>query len=46
VAAVDSIEKIVIKKMKKDALVKGPYMFMDAVLVSQENVPAEGKWPW
>lgn len=46
VAAVDSIEKIVIKKMKKDALVKGPYMFMDAVLVSQNNVPAEGKWPW
>jgi ABC-type sugar transport system substrate-binding protein len=45
-AAVDSIEKVVVKKMKKDALVRGPYMFMDAVLVNQANVPAEGKWPW
>jgi ABC-type sugar transport system substrate-binding protein len=45
-AAVDSLEKIIIKKIKRDALVKGPYMFMDAVLVTQANVPAEGKWPW
>ncbi len=46
VAAVDSIDKIVLKKMKKETLVRGPYMFMDAVLVTQSNVPAEGKWPW
>ncbi len=46
VAAVDSIDKIVIKKVKKEALVKGPYLFVDSVLVTQHNVPAEGKWPW
>ncbi|MEW6261819.1 MAG: sugar ABC transporter substrate-binding protein [Thermodesulfobacteriota bacterium] len=45
-AAVEALEKIVVKKMKKDDLVKGPYMFMDAVLVDQSDVPAEGKWPW
>jgi simple sugar transport system substrate-binding protein/ribose transport system substrate-binding protein len=45
-AAVDAVEKIVLKKMKKDDLVKGPYLFMDAVLVDKTNVPAEGKWPW
>ena len=45
-AAVDFLEKIIIKKIKRDTLVKGPYMFMDAVLVTQANVPAEGKWPW
>ena len=44
--AVECVDKIVNKKMKKDDLVKGPYLLMDAVLVDKNNVPAEGKWPW
>jgi ABC-type sugar transport system substrate-binding protein len=44
--AVESVDKIVTKKMKKEDLVKGPYLLMDAVLVDKHNVPAEGKWPW
>jgi ABC-type sugar transport system substrate-binding protein len=44
--AVECVDKIVNKKMKKDDLVKGPYLLMDAVVVDKNNVPAEGKWPW
>lgn len=44
--AVESIDKFVNKGVKKESLVSGPYMLMDAVLVDQYNVPAQGKWPW
>jgi simple sugar transport system substrate-binding protein/ribose transport system substrate-binding protein len=44
--AVECVDKIVNKKMKKEDLVKGPYLLMDAVVVDKNNVPAEGKWPW
>ncbi len=45
-AAVEAMDKIVVGKMKKDELVSGPFLYMDAVLVDRTNVPAEGKWPW
>ncbi|MCG2776244.1 MAG: substrate-binding domain-containing protein [Desulfobacterales bacterium] len=44
--AVESIDKFVNKGVKKESLVSGPYMLMDAVLVDTNNVPAQGKWPW
>ena len=25
---------------------RGPFLYMDAVLVDSSNVPAEGEWPW
>ncbi len=37
-AAVEAIEKIVVKKQPKDSVTKGPYLFMDAVLVDARNV--------
>ena len=46
IKAVDCIDKIVNKGAKKEDLVKGPFMLMNAVLVDKNNVPAEGKWPW
>jgi len=44
--AVDMVEKIVKEKTPKEKLVSGPYLYMDAVLVDKNNVPAEGKWPF
>ncbi len=44
--AVESLDKVLNKGVKKESLVSGPYMLMDAVLVDQYNVPAQGKWPW
>lgn len=44
--AVESIDKIVNKGAKKEDMVKGPFLLMDAVLVDKNNVPAEGRWPW
>ncbi len=46
VKAVEAVEQIVVKKAKKDDVVKGPYLYLNAVLVDRSNVPAEGKWPW
>ncbi len=37
-AAVEAMDKIVVKKMPKDKVVAGPYMWMDAVLVDANNV--------
>ena len=37
-AAVDGIEKIVVKKEPKASVTAGPYLFMDAILVDQSNV--------
>jgi simple sugar transport system substrate-binding protein/ribose transport system substrate-binding protein len=36
--AVDAMDKIVVKKMPKDKVVSGPYMWVDAVLVDATNV--------
>ncbi|WP_046864705.1 sugar ABC transporter substrate-binding protein [Microvirga massiliensis] len=36
--AIDAVERIVVKKEPKDAVVKGPYHFVDAVLVDESNV--------
>lgn len=37
-AAVEAMDKIVVKKMPKEKVVAGPYMWMDAVLVDANNV--------
>jgi len=44
--AVECLDKMVNQGVKREELVKGPYMLMDAVLVDKHNVPEEGKWPW
>jgi simple sugar transport system substrate-binding protein/ribose transport system substrate-binding protein len=44
-AAVDSLDDILSGTPKSD-ITPGPYLFMDAVLVDANNVPAEGEWPW
>jgi len=44
-AAVDSLDEILSGKPKNE-ITPGPYLFMDAVLVDANNVPAEGEWPW
>ncbi len=36
--AVDSIDRIVVKKEPKETVVAGPYLFMDSVLVDASNV--------
>jgi ribose transport system substrate-binding protein len=36
--AVEAMDKIVVKKMPKDQVVNGPYMWVDAVLVDGSNV--------
>jgi simple sugar transport system substrate-binding protein/ribose transport system substrate-binding protein len=36
--AVDAIDAIVVKKQPKSAFTTGPYLFVDAVLVDQDNV--------
>ncbi len=43
--AVDSIEKIAVQKKTKNDIVKGPFLFVDPILVDESNVPAEGQWP-
>jgi simple sugar transport system substrate-binding protein/ribose transport system substrate-binding protein len=37
-SAVEALDKIAVKKMPKDKVVAGPYMWMDAVLVDASNV--------
>ncbi len=44
--AVECLDSIVNKGKKKEDLVKGPYLMVDAVLVDGNNVPKEGGWPW
>lgn len=44
-AAVDSLDDI-LSGTPKSEITPGPYLFMDAVLVDANNVPAEGEWPW
>ena len=44
--AVECMDRIVNKGAKKEELVQGPFLLMDAVLVDKHNVPEEGKWPW
>lgn len=44
-AAVDSLHDI-LSGTPKSEITPGPYLFMDAVLVDANNVPAEGEWPW
>jgi hypothetical protein len=44
-AAVDALDDILAGTPKSD-ITPGPYLFMDAVLVDANNVPAEGEWPW
>jgi simple sugar transport system substrate-binding protein/ribose transport system substrate-binding protein len=39
-AAVDALDKIVVRKMKKSDVVKGPFLFMSAKVVDETNVPA------
>jgi ABC-type sugar transport system substrate-binding protein len=38
-AAVDALEKIVVKGMKKEQVVKGPFLFMSAKIIDETNVP-------
>ncbi|CAB3816515.1 sugar ABC transporter substrate-binding protein [Achromobacter ruhlandii] len=38
VTAVDTIDRIVVKKEAKDKIASGPYLFMDSVLVDASNV--------
>ena len=40
-AAVESLEKIVVKKMSKDEIVRGPYLYMDAKLIDGTNAASE-----
>lgn len=44
-AAVDALDDLLAGTPKSD-ITPGPYLFMDAVLVDANNVPAEGEWPW
>jgi ribose transport system substrate-binding protein len=43
--SVDLLEKIINQGAKKEELVTGPYLFLDALLIDKYNVPAEGEWP-
>jgi len=45
VTAVNALEQIIVHGKKKDDIVKGPFLFMEPVLVDENNVPAQGKWP-
>ena len=38
-AAVEALEKIVVKGLKKDQVVKGPFLFMSAQVIDENNVP-------
>jgi simple sugar transport system substrate-binding protein/ribose transport system substrate-binding protein len=44
-AAVDALDDI-LSGTPKNEITPGPYLFMDAVLVDANNVPADGGWPW
>lgn len=44
--AVEALDAVVSQGKPKDSVVKGPYLFMQPVLVDASNVPAEGAWPW
>ena len=44
--AVECLDKLINQGAKRQELVQGPYLLMDAVLVDKHNVPEEGKWPW
>mgnify|MGYP006978961438 FL=1 len=37
-SAIDSIDRIVVKKEPKETVAAGPYLFMDSVLVDATNV--------
>jgi simple sugar transport system substrate-binding protein/ribose transport system substrate-binding protein len=39
--AVDAMEKIVVKKLKKADVVQGPFLFVEPVLIDSTNVPRE-----
>lgn len=43
--SVEYLDKIVIQGVQKEALVTGPYLFLDALLIDKYNVPKEGDWP-
>jgi len=43
--SIEFLEKVVNQGVKKEALVAGPYLFLDALLIDKYNVPAEGEWP-
>ena len=40
-AAVDALDKIVVQKMKKSDVVKGPFLFMSATVIDETNVSAK-----
>ena len=39
--AVDAMEKIVVKKLKRTDVVQGPFLFVEPVLIDSTNVPRE-----
>ncbi len=39
--AVDALEKIVVHKRKKEEIVPGPFLFTEAIIVDETNVPKE-----
>lgn len=43
--AVELMDKIVNQGVKKETLVTGPYLFLNALLIDKHNVPPEGQWP-
>jgi simple sugar transport system substrate-binding protein/ribose transport system substrate-binding protein len=43
--AVELMDKVVNQGVKKEELISGPYLFLDAVLIDKYNVPAQGEWP-
>jgi simple sugar transport system substrate-binding protein/ribose transport system substrate-binding protein len=45
VSAVDALEQIIVNGKKKEDIVKGPFLFMEPILVDENNVPPEGEWP-
>jgi simple sugar transport system substrate-binding protein/ribose transport system substrate-binding protein len=40
-AAVDALDKIVVQKIKKSDVVKGPFLFMSATVIDETNVSAK-----
>jgi len=43
--AVRALDRI-LQGADSDEFTRGPFLYMDAVLVDSSNVPAEGEWPW
>jgi ABC-type sugar transport system substrate-binding protein len=43
--SIELMNKIVAQGVKKEELVTGPYLFLDALLIDKYNVPAKGQWP-